>query len=576
MQYNKNNRYMDDNDFNRNQFKNRIRRYTDRISEYYDRYCKNLNRSYDLGPSQLNNGRDPQNYSKNPQKSQNKAAKDYAKLREGLSSRSSKQTEYSAHTSEQQRQNQHQKRNKFYGKNEGQGEVNPMYKSGNFNRFKPRIGGREKGYGYEEEEKGLKDAPRNLKYSKNLQDNSNKYIKYDIQNNPKRPSTHLSNRSQSINDFRNPKYNEKYMQNKPKRSSSSYKLVCENCYNQKAANKIYTQIAEKEDPKDKLTRDFNNVTLFMFLDKLKKNEKDRKDIKTNALADRQKKALEKLTKYQLRNPPEKEKLQQMNENELAPFVQSGDQDPRYRQVMDRYDWKERMIAQNPDIYRVNKPRKAIDDYYKKTNFDAPISEPIYEVSEEAKKNFQKELKNQIKTNKRLKELENRRNREQERKLEDEMKKYEKEMKEREDENKKALDDLRKINKDLYDYKKAKENAQKAHEDELAKFHNDLIKKEQEKQSQLDNEKKEKNMQRLREWLRDAEKAKNKQKKEEEEENQKWINFAKTGGNKCKHGIEMGKCAICSRTYPKEKLIRMPFSRKNTGTSSHSSKSGSVY
>ena len=48
------------------------------------------------------------------------------------------------------------------------------------------------------------------------------------------------------------------------------------------------------------------------------------------------------------------------------------EDPRIKKTLRAYDLKENFINENRDIYQVNKPRKAINDYYKKCCFQIPI------------------------------------------------------------------------------------------------------------------------------------------------------------------------------------------------------------
>ena len=53
----------------------------------------------------------------------------------------------------------------------------------------------------------------------------------------------------------------------------------------------------------------------------------------------------------------------------------------------------------------------------------------------------------------------------------------------------------------------------------------------------------------------SKKKKNDKKKEKEEENNKWKNYVKESGGKCKHGLDVYRCAICNKIFPKDKLIK---------------------
>ena len=60
------------------------------------------------------------------------------------------------------------------------------------------------------------------------------------------------------------------------------------------------------------------------------------------------------------------------------------------------------------------------------------------------------------------------------------------------------------------------------------------------------------------------------KKEKEKEDNKWKNYAEEYSVKCKHGLDITRCAICNKVFPKEKLIKYYYP-SSTGTSMATSK-----
>ena len=74
------------------------------------------------------------------------------------------------------------------------------------------------------------------------------------------------------------------------------------------------------------------------------------------------------------------------------------EDPRISKTLKAYDLKESFIHKNKDIYQVNKPRKAINDYYKKCCFQVPVVEDPYFVDHNYIKQVSIDLREQIEEN----------------------------------------------------------------------------------------------------------------------------------------------------------------------------------
>ena len=61
------------------------------------------------------------------------------------------------------------------------------------------------------------------------------------------------------------------------------------------------------------------------------------------------------------------------------------------------------------------------------------------------------------------------------------------------------------------------------------------------------------------------------KKEKENENNKWKHFNEEFNNKCKHGLDIYRCELCNKVFPKEKLIKYYCSPSSTDISLGSSR-----
>ena len=183
--------------------------------------------------------------------------------------------------------------------------------------------------------------------------------------------------------------------NKGERKSEEYfyKLICNNCYN----NKIATKNLKKQPPEKKelLNKTFTKANPFFFQDKMNDVHNDKINKKIKELEKLQKQALDNLAKYHIQNPSNVEKLQKSNEFSINPLNSSEKEDPRLIKTQKNYDKKEDFINKNKDLYNIDKPRKAIRDYFNKCLYQVPVIEEEYHINPEYKKEFNKELKKQI-------------------------------------------------------------------------------------------------------------------------------------------------------------------------------------
>ena len=222
---------------------------------------------------------------------------------------------------------------------------------------------------------------------------NNFYNKNDIQ---KTPFTRNNNKLNTL--YKRKKRNSSVKNNEDNKSQKYfYKLICNNCYN----NKIVTENIKNKplEKKELLNKTFNKINPFYFQDKMNDIYKDKKNDKIKELEKLQRQALDNLAKYKIANPSNKEKLQKTNEYSINPLNSCEKEDPRLVKTMKNYDKKENFINKNKDLYRIDKPRKAINDYYNKCLYQVPVMEEEYHVNPEYKKEVNKELKKQIEENK---------------------------------------------------------------------------------------------------------------------------------------------------------------------------------
>ena len=347
-----------------------------------------------------------------------------------------------------------------------------------------------------------------------------------------------------------------------------YKLICNNCYNKKIAEENLKK--EPLEKKDLLNKTFNKVNPFYFQDKMSDIHNDKKKNKIKELERLQKQALDNLAKYKIANPTNVEKLQKANEYSVNPLNTYEKEDPRFIKTLNNYDKKENFINNNKDLYKIDEPRKAINDYYNKCLYQVPVLEEEYHVDPEYKKEFNKELKKQIEDNKnnKKKKKNDEINEEQiaNKKLNDYIEFLKKKSKE---DKQKELEEFYKRNKILDDFKKMKEKEDKKNEKKFDDEFRKKMKEEDDRVIEKKRQKKQNNINKFKKWFDDFENKKDDKKKEKEEEDNKWKNYAKDLNAKCKHGVDIYRCAICNKIFPKEKLIKYyyPSSTNASGASS---------
>ena len=409
------------------------------------------------------------------------------------------------------------------------------------------------------EQRDLKEQNKKNKLKKNLSS-------YDIFVPKNSKKYDPSAKHFTFNDIKKKKRNSSVASNKKTTNSKNdlvkdFECVCNNCYN----NKIVTKSFKEHPPEKKeiLNKTFNKLNPFYFQDKMKFLYKDKIQHRVKELEKIQSQALTHLAQYEIENPSNIEIFQKQQELSVNPMLSHEREDPRIRKTLRAYDLKENFINENRDIYQVNKPRKAINDYYKKCCFQTPILENEYFVEPKYIKQVSIDLRDQIEekkiNKKRIKEEEIKTERIANKKIVDYSQYIYRKNK---DQRKNYLDEFYKKSKVVDNFKKLKEEQeQKNRKDYLDKIEQRMKKEDEEKKSKCYRKKVEE-YNRIQNWKKNIEKDRKKRKLEKEEENHKWVNYSQDYIVKCNHAVGQTKCALCDRPIPKEKVFRITQKRND--------------
>ena len=376
----------------------------------------------------------------------------------------------------------------------------------------------------------------------------------------------------TFNDMKKKKrYSSVILMKNASNPTKDFNYICDNCYN----NKIVTKKFKEQPPQQKeiLNNTFNKVNPFYFQDKMKDLHKDKIQHRIKELEKLQRQALNNLAKYKIENPTNIEKFQKTQELSINPMVAHEREDPRLGKTLKAYDLKEHFINENKDLYQIDKPRKAINDYYKKCIFQVPVVENEYFVDPKYIKQVSIDLREQIEERKNDKKKRREEEIKTERISNKQMNDYSEFLcRKNKDQRKNYLNEFYKKSKVIDNYRKLKEEQEQKNRKNYIDKINQRMKKE-------DDEKKAKNRQRkideinkLQTWKKDFENVKKNKKLEKEEENHKWYNYSQDYIAKCIHGNDVTKCSFCNQAFPKEKLIK--YAAKSTDVSVVSSKASS--
>jgi hypothetical protein len=155
--------------------------------------------------------------------------------------------------------------------------------------------------------------------------------------------------------------------------------------------------------KEKLNKSFNKIHPYYFQDKLQLIEKEKINEKIKNRMSLQREALKQLTIYKVNNPSKKEILQKINELSYNPLISYQPKSPLYKKTISNYYYNDNIIKKI-DINRFNKPRKEIEEYYNKCQYQIPTvygsdttihTKAKYIFPNVEKNKFEKEIKDEI-------------------------------------------------------------------------------------------------------------------------------------------------------------------------------------
>ena len=413
------------------------------------------------------------------------------------------------------------------------------------------------------------NEPKETKPKNKLKKNLSSYDIFVPKNSKNHnPSSHHF----TFNDLKKKKRNSSIAIMKPSSNPiKEFDYVCSNCYNNKIVTKKFKE--KPMEQKDLLNNTFNKANPFYFQDKMKDLYKDKIQHRLKELEKLQRQALNNLAKYKIENPSNTERFQMQQEACVNSMVAHEREDPRIGKTLRAYDLKENFINENKDLYQIDKPRKAINDYYNKCCFQIPVIEDEYFVDQKYVKQVSIDLREQIEE----KKMDKKRRKEEEIKTERISNKKIKDYNEfiyrkNKEQRKNYLNEFYKKSKLVENFQKIKEEQDQNSQRKYYYKINQRMKKEDDEKKAKNRQRKIEEINKLQIWKKNFENEKKNKKLEKEEENHKWFNYSQDYIAKCVHGNEVNKCTLCNQAFPKEKLIK--YAPKSTDISVVSSKEAS--
>ena len=133
--------------------------------------------------------------------------------------------------------------------------------------------------------------------------------------------------------------------------------------------KNYNTILDTNE-KEKLKKSFSRINPFYFQDKVKSLEKKIINDKIKKRSLLQREVIKQLSLNNINNPSEKEKLQKINELSNNPLISYEPKHPTQIKTLNNYYYNDYLIKRN-NINMYNRPRKEIEDYYDKCQYQVP-------------------------------------------------------------------------------------------------------------------------------------------------------------------------------------------------------------
>ena len=396
---------------------------------------------------------------------------------------------------------------------------------------------------------GLLNDENNDINNKDVNKTENSIIKNDDKN--------LKDKNNKINyTYRKPRkaeiINPKIIQEITKSDNGKF-LYCINCYNRKLIPFDDTKIPFKN-----LNKSFDSNYYHATL-KLKKIDEDYICKKVFENEQKQLMAFNKLKDEGIKNPQtRKEKLQFINENEDNTLIGLNLQDYLYYNNKKNNEKLNNSMIDNINLYNVNKPRKAILDYYKKVQYQIPILEKKFGPSASYKSKFMETLKKQIddkeKEREKMKKIRVRTEMEENKKYDEFLSKLKKDEFEQKKLKQKILWDN---NRYMEEYQKRREQflkkgKQNAQEDRNRQFNRNQIEYNNFIKQQKINE-----INSLQNWLNENMRQRQEKLNDDYNDVKKWDEYNKEFNMKYDDITCAKKCAECNATYPIDKLYELP-------------------
>lgn len=241
------------------------------------------------------------------------------------------------------------------------------------------------------------------------------------------------------------------------------------------------------------------------------------------------------------------------------------EDPRMDKTLKKYDLKENFIYKNKDLYQIDKPRKAINDYYENCVYQVPMIEDTYFVEPKYVKQISIDLREQIEEKKIDKKRKKEEQIKSERLANKKMDEYNELLyKKNKEQRSNYLSEFYKRTNYLDNLRKIREENENKKNKKCIDNVKQKMKKEDENKKAKFRQKKIDGITKLQIWKKNFDDEKKIKKKQKEVEAHKWYNYSQDYIAKCLHGNEVTKCTLCNQTYHKEQLLK--YDRRSTDVS----------
>ena len=254
----------------------------------------------------------------------------------------------------------------------------------------------------------------------------------------------------------------------------------------------------------------------------------------------------------------KAKLQYINENEDNTQIGLNLQDYLYYNNKKNNEFLNNSMIDNISLYKVNKPRKAVNDYYKKVQYQIPILEKSHAPSTNYKNKYIETLKKQIDDKEReknkMRKLKIKKEMEENKKYDEFLSKLKRDEKEQKRLKQQIILDN---NKYMKEYQKRKEQIQKKDNQNGYSHRTKMFNKNQKDYLNFINQQKTNEINSLQYWINENVRQKQKKINCENNDTRKWDAYNKAYLRKYNDNTYAEKCTECNSIYPMNKLMHLP-------------------